>query len=170
MRVSRAWLVVAVLLIPSASRADDHFADWFLGFSWAQASTLLGAHSSFAWTVPEPDWENLSVVGDFSAHFGSHDGDKVALLTYLVGPRWSVAGDRSPKWLPSGHALFGGVTLNGGRDEGTDFALALGGAWEHVPPAVRKEGGWSWRVQVDYVVRDGDNFPRASFGLVKRFP
>jgi hypothetical protein len=173
MRSRRLWLALGVLLIPSAAQADDHRAGLFAGISFARGSTLVGFHESYEVTSPRPANRNLSVVGDFSVNFGSHDnGADVTQVPFMFGVRYM------PTWLadhqklvPFGQFLVGGVYTNDGVDDGTDGAFAFGGGVDFLPTRDASHEGWGVRAQFDYIVRggEGDDIPRFSAGVVYRF-
>lgn len=173
MRIPR-WLVLVAVLVPGTAQADDHRADLYAGFGYANASHLWGLHESYAWTLKdrEPLANDISILGDVSLHFGSHAGNTVTRVTYLVGPRWTIPIKGRDQHKLLAHAMVGGVHSNPEADK-KDWALAFGGGWEYIlhPPADNSSEGLGVRFQVDYVVRVGDNenFPRVSGGLIYRF-
>jgi hypothetical protein len=176
MRIPR-WLVLVAVLVPATAQADDHRADLYAGFGYANASHLWGLHEGYAWTVRERGLlreNDLSILGDLSLHFGSHEGNTTTRVTYLVGPRWTIP-MKEPHHKLLAHALVGGVHSNQGVPDKNDFALAFGGGWEYIlrpaPSATESSEGFGVRFQADYVIRVGDNenFPRVSGGLIYRF-
>jgi hypothetical protein len=174
MRIPR-WLVLVAVLVPATAQADDHRADLYAGFGYANASHLWGLHEAYAWTLKDSGGlaNDISILGDVSLHFGSHGGNTVTRVTYLVGPRWTIP-TPEPHHKLLAHALIGGVHSNPEADT-KDWAVAFGGGWEYIlrPATSPKESseGLGVRFQVDYVIRVGDNenFPRVSGGLIYRF-
>lgn len=174
MRIPCLWLVVsALLLIPSAARADDHRARAYAALSNAYRSALGGFYASGEVTVPKPWDRDLSVLADFGAYWGSHDDNDLRHITFMVGPGWTIPPGENQKHLVSVHALLGLVNTDDelNIEDGTDFAFALGVGWEFVPGRSEKKEGLGMRTQFDIVVRPGDegNFPRLSVGAVYRF-
>jgi hypothetical protein len=169
LRIRRSWLAVVLMLLlqPTLARAHDHTADLFGAFSFARASNLWGLHESLALTLPSPSNRDLSLVADLSLHIGTHDDKDLTRVTFLGGFRYTLSGRRLLKHLVSFHALAGGVH-DGGPASGTEPALALGGGYEYLPRGSESAAGWGFRVQGDYVISGGENFPRLSAGIVYR--
>jgi hypothetical protein len=169
MRVQRpAPVVVALLLLPTVAHAHDHTADFFGGISFANASTLWGLHQSLAITSPSPANHDLSFIGDFTVHFGSHDDRDLTRVTFLGGIRYAPTGMRYFKNVVSFHLLAGGVH-DGAAEGSTEPALALGAGYEFLPKGDKSASGWAIRLQGDYViVNDRESFPRFSAGVVYR--
>ena len=178
----RLWLVLAVLLAPTAAGAHDHFADVCFAFSDVQASALVGPRVTFAKTLPRPPSRDgvvrtLSLIADFGANWGSHDDTDVRHTLFMGGLRYTMAGDSHQQHLPFVEVLLGGVHVENGErrrgrgkraDQGdADPALAIGTGYEYVMSG--SPGGWGIRVQGEYVVRPDDITPRLSVGIVKRF-
>lgn len=172
----RPWLTLAALLIVTAPvQADDHRADLYWGFSYAEGSQLWGLHQSAAWQSSLAD-RRLSLVGDLSVHVGSRDGSDATRVTYLVGPRYTVRVEGTPQKV---HLYFlgGGVRTTDGTEEGANRrALAFGAAWEIFPSEFLgnkreslEDRKWGFHLQADYVVTSGDDFPRISGGITFRF-
>ena len=176
-----SW-VVLVLLTATVAHADDHRADLYGGFSWAQGSSLFGVHESYSLLIPKVTSKDLSIVGDFAVNFGSEAGSDLTRVTFLAGPRVSHGLRANNKNVLFGHALLGLVYSNSdGIEQGKDFAFGLGGGWEYFPkrdpgdpkaiPPIPVPNLWGIRVQVDYVFRsdDAENFTRVSVGVIYRF-
>ena len=175
-------VVLFVLLMSTAAYADDHRADIYSGFSWAQGSSLFGVQESYAFLVPQVTNKDLTIVGDFAVNFGSNAGTDLTRVTFLAGPRVSLGLRENKKNVFFGHALAGVVYTNnaGGAVQGNDFAVGLGGGWELLPTRkpndpkataqTQLENLWGLRVQVDYVIRSGEaeNFARVSVGVIYR--
>jgi hypothetical protein len=168
MRVQRPWLFLLVLLVPAIALADDHKADVAGAVSYGNGSTTWGPHVMAACSLPFLD-HNLSVLGDFSAHFGSDDGSDADRVSLMGGVRYTFAKAKSyPKHVPFGHVLLGTVHSHEGGED-TDFAVAFGGGYEFVPyrSANPRQEGVAFRVQADYLA--GAGFFRFSGGVVYRF-
>jgi len=171
MRVWRSWLVLGMLLIPTAVRADDHRADLYGGASrGGGGSTLGGFHQTLALGSARPVSKDLSfVLADVSAHFGND----VTQVAVMGGVRWTLFAKREQKHKVSGRGLLGLVHSNDGAPGPKDFAGAVGVSWEYIPTPTEPSKGWGVRVQYDYVIRsdaDGrESFSRLSGGLVYRF-
>jgi hypothetical protein len=171
MRIQQPWLVLAVLLFPAAVHADDHRADRFGGFSRSGGSSLFGVHVTDAVTLPNSPKYDLALLGDLSLHFGSHNGNDTARVTFLGGIRWTFAPDatRQPKHLPFVQALLGGVYTHDGVADGTEPAVGLGAGWDYVPARGGAREAWALRAQLDYIISGGEDFSRFSAGVVYRF-
>lgn len=171
MRVGRPCLTLIALLIPASLCADDHRADRFGGLSYGRGSRLLGVHFTDAVTFPRMADYNVSFLGDVSVLFGSESGSDVTRLTYAGGIRWTIAEDpkQQPKFLPFVQGFFGGV-YNHALTRDNDVALGLGAGFDYVPDRGGDRQAWAIRVQADYFITGGEDFPRVSAGLVYRFP
>ncbi len=172
MRVRRSWfLLLALLLFPSVARADDHRAEFYAAaFSFVPGSLLLGPHVTYAKTLEDILQGNLSVVGDFSTHFGPDD-EEGKRVTYAGGVRYSFAKPNYPKLINTARVLFGAVYGKDSADDGTDPAFLFGYELEYFPNRSKNQEGWGVRGQVDLVVptRDRDEFWRISTGAVYRW-
>ncbi|MGH9386289.1 MAG: hypothetical protein ACRD2N_18595 [Vicinamibacterales bacterium] len=166
MRIRRLWLVVVVLFMPTAARAHDHTADFFGGFSYADASKLWGFHTQLGTTLPWLDYD-LSAVGDLTIHVGTHDRADLTRVTFLGGLRYTPTKTRLLKNVVSFHALLGGVH-DADADSSNDLALAVGVGWEYLPKGKDSAAGWGVKVQADYAFSQGESFPRVSAGVVYR--
>jgi hypothetical protein len=76
--------------------------------------------------------DSISILGDFSAHYGKLYGDRVMIYTATVGPQFT---SRKHKVLhPFVRALFGvshiDGDLGGGITDSTGFAFILGGGFD----------------------------------------
>ena len=169
------WVAAVMLLFPTAARGDDHKADLYFGVAYAEGSNLWGLHQAFAFTLNGTGRfaHDFSIVGDVSQHFGSNDGSTATRVSYLTGPRWTIA-LRNPQHKLLPHVLIGTVHQNDNGVDTTDFAAAIGGGWEYVlhpPSSDQSSSGLGFRVNADYVVRkgDADNYPRVSVGVIYRF-
>lgn len=175
MRIRRPWLVLVLLLVPTIARAHNHFADVCFGVSDAHESMLVGPFVTVSKTFEtstDSKLRNLSLIGDLSTHWGSHDDLDVRRVFFMGGLRYTFAGDQHQKHLPFVEVLLGGVHNkdddgNGNSEGDADPALAIGAGYEHVMSG--SPYGWGIRVQGGYIVRPGDVTPRISVGLVKRF-
>ena len=172
MRIRRLWLVLVLLLVPTAARAHDHFADVCFGVSLAHESILVGPFATVSKTFKtstDSKLRNVSLIGDLSTHWGSHDDIDVRRVFFMGGLRYTFAGESHQKHLPFVEVLLGGAHNDDddGSDADADPALAIGAGYEHVMSG--SPGGWGIRVQGGYIVRPGDITPRISVGFVKRF-
>jgi hypothetical protein len=178
MGVRRAWLVVAVLLVPGRARSDEHWGELCAGVEHGRASVLWGGRASFAWNTPkeQPALKNLALVLDYSRLTGEHETTQVRHETLLGGVRrvfalrpdrthrqkkvqlflqgltgllWSTATDRTP------------------RKHEPAWALAVGGG---VDLLVLGTPEFALRFQGDFVIpaSDVNPIPRGSANLVWR--
>ena len=168
MRLHRPVVLAVVLsvLLPSAARAHDHTADFCGAFSFASASKLFGLHETLAFTTPALD-EDLAIVTDLSIHIGEHDDEDLTRLTFLGGIRYTPTGMRKFNNVVHFHLLVGGVH-DGAAEGSNEPALAFGAGYEFLAQRNAYPGGWAFRVQGDYVVSGGEDFPRFSAGIVYR--
>ena len=166
----RSWLLLGILLIPTAVRADDHRADIYAGFAGGGgASKLFGFSEAVAVAIPK--FKKVSFVpSDVSVEFGSHGDQGVTQVAYLVGARLTIAKPRLRSKV-SFHALGGNVYTNDGTPDKNNGAFALGAGWEWIPTPTKPSKGLGFRVQADYIWRTGvrDDFPRFSVGAIYRF-
>jgi hypothetical protein len=169
MRIRLFCLVLAVLLVPTLARADDHWADLYAAFAGGGGgSNLFGVHEAVAVTSPGSPRHYLSfVVSDVSVQ----NGNDVTQTTFLWGGRVTFSKPQH-KAKFSVHSLLGVVT-NDGAAAGTNFAGAVGGGVEYLPSPQDKDRkkGFGVRAQVDRVFRKGDrdDFWRISGGVFYRF-
>ena len=182
MRTRRCGLVLTLLLIPAAARADRHDVEASAAASAATGSTLWGGTLSLARTIRIRDSHKLSVFADYSKYGGSHDGVSLTETSSFLGVRRVMIRTlkRYPL-LPPGvppvapeyryriqvylHAAPGLVKTS---EQGTNGAL-LGGAG--LDGLFSDYGGV--RGQVDYVKfwpeSGRDHFFRFSLGVIYRF-
>ena len=173
MRIRLSWLAVVLLLIPSPTRADDHFADSYFGLSGTNASSLVGFHQTFAWAVEQNKRFSL-VLSDVGVAFGSHEEADATQVTLLGGLRYN-------RRVHDRHLVFGQVlaglisTAIQSADNDTGPAIAFGGGWEPgLGTGETRDGhvstAWAARLQVDYIVDpDRSDAIRFSAGIVYRF-
>lgn len=170
MRIRPSWLILALLLIPTAAHADDHKADLFGGPSGARGSSLWGFQVTGALTLPVPGLgRNLAAIGDFSAHIGSRDEED--LISFLVGARLALAKGHESHVVPFAQVMFGRVHYRDGDGSGGDGAVVVGGGLDFLVTRTEDSGGWGLRAEVDRVWRVGDahDLVRVSGGLFVRW-
>lgn len=162
-------IALAFVLIPAVANADGHRAGFFGGGSYLKASSLGGFHVSgdivFGDVTTANAYKYFSLVGDFSLHKGTHDGGDATIKLFMGGVSKKFAASDTSPHVGSIHGLLGGA--NGAGD--TTFVGAVGGAYEFIAHReADKQVGF--RVQVDGIFpKDGDNFLRASAGVIFRF-
>jgi hypothetical protein len=175
MRTRQSFLVLALLLIPGAARADRH--DWEASAAASRVSgrsELWGGNLSGTWVVRgHRRWGFFLDVGK---HAGPHEGSSLSQLAFYGGPRRTFpvsfrhAKNPTPYTL---HRLQFFAQGLGGRlkttgVEGFDWAAGLGAG---VDLLFSEFGGV--RGQVDHVWfwPEGGrrSFDRVSLGLVYRF-
>jgi hypothetical protein len=171
MRARRLSIVVVVLLlVPTVARAHDHTADFFAGFCYAYDSNLFGVQQAMAITLPKqrPGAKRVSVVFDTSAHMGEHKGEDRTRVLILGGVRYTLTQLIDPhRHLLTAHFLAGGLRDGGMTRTSGDFATAFGGGYEYLQQRDDPRG-LGFRLQFDYVVSGGADFPRISGGIVYR--
>lgn len=190
MRIRYLAIALAVLLVPTAGYADDHFADLYLGGGRTRASSLWGLHETYALTTPEH--RPLSfVLGDLGVMVGSHQGrgegegrgqgqgqgrgNDATQITYMAGLRYS-APRFADRYMIYGQALIGGIstTAQGNRRD-NNLAGAFGGGLDIGLGRGETTHGhlstkWAVRIHADYIVDGEDTTPwRMSGGVVYRF-
>ena len=160
MRSSRFWLVVAMLLVPSAAAADGHRAIFF-GLSFSNGSLLTGVHGTVDAVMPG---DRVAIAGDFSWHTGNGTDRTLyaAGLRFLPG----YARNASSRHLVSLHALVGGA-----RESGDNSAVFGGGAAYEAVLRRTATARVSLRIQGDVFGRTGslDSFGRFSVLLGGRW-
>lgn len=173
MRLRPVWLVVMVLLVPTAARASDHTASIFGALSFASGSTLTGLHGSLevSWPTTQPFHDYVAIIVDASGYGGSHDGNDVTRTTFFVGGRgiYRIPGTNH---IASGQVLLGIVRSQVAAAKDNNFASAIGGGYEYLLGDASRTSpqGWGVRFQSDYVFQNtGDGFARASFGVIYRY-
>ena len=166
MSARRLWLAMVILLVPVAADAHLHKADLYAGGSLARGSTLGGIQETISITLP--NLSPLSILGDLSFHFGSREDEDVSRFAFMTGLRWMLAVRGDNRHLAYGQFLVGGVHDQVGMlATTTEPAVALGGGYEFDPNG--EESRFAARFQIEYVVSGGEDFPRASAGIVYRF-
>lgn len=185
MRVRLASLLTAILLVPAAAYAESHKADLFGGGSGGNGgSTIGGWIAGINWGTACP-W--LDIVGPTaSTQFGGHDGKSLSQIAYHGGARVTLTSMKTARdghavdqtIKPFVHVLVGGVYTNindGSGQAFKDLSWTFGGGvdkfWHHTTLNGRDHtSGVGFRVQYDYIVRNGDhtNFSRVSAGIVWR--
>lgn len=171
MGIRRPWLALVILLGPAAAHAHDHFADGYGGVSVQNGSTLVGFHTTFSKTLPEPEGvesgvKRLTFLVDVSKHWNAGGTDK-SQLNYAAGVRYTFAQKEAQKLLPFVQVLMGGAHVNTDGEGNDDPMLGVGGGVEYVFKT--SPGGWAVRGQVDYIVRHEEVKPRLSVGLAYRW-
>ncbi len=173
MRMRLIGFVLGILAIPALASADGHRWDGYIGGSGGDgASKLGGIHQAIG--IALGGAHRVSIVGDFSTQFGSHDGIPVTQFAYMTGARVALS-KYEQKFKPSAHVLFGGVYQNDGRSsDTTDGAVAVGFGIEYVSKPTSRElkDGLGFRMQVDRFYRMGDlrsDFWRVSAGVIFRY-
>jgi hypothetical protein len=172
MRFKRiAAVIVGIVFGSTVVGADGHRAGLFAAYSKASGSTLHGLHVAFDGTVkkaPEK-FKFVTLMGDFSAHWGDPNGEDVTRVTYMGGFHSSHAlaeTGAGRQHVIGAHWLAGGVSGDGDASPVT----AVGAAYDFVFRPERP--GLVIRVQYDRVFRGGDpvGFDRISIGGVWRWP
>ena len=169
--VAAAVIVVFGIVVGSTVvSADGHRAGLFAAYSKASGSTLHGVHVAYDTLFkPKPErYKYVTLMGDFSAHNGKHNGEDVTLITVMVGAHFSRAlsdDGRGRQHSVGAHWLGGGVF-----NDGNSPATAVGATYDFVFKPDR--AGLALRVQYDRVFRGGDavGYDRMSFGGVWRWP
>ncbi|MET0551604.1 MAG: hypothetical protein ABW221_01105 [Vicinamibacteria bacterium] len=175
MSLKRPALALAFLSCTLTAAADTHKIDGEAAFSYVNLSNVFGFKTSFARTLgTEGPLHRWAVEGQFTGHFLGDDDSEIGAF---LGPRysWGLARYRDAemereesKRMLFVHAL-GGVThrTDAFGASADDPALALGGGLDLMLGDGYRTGV---RLSFDYVVARGENYPRASVGLVYRVP
>jgi hypothetical protein len=175
MSLKRPALALAFLSCTLTAAADTHKIDGEAGFSYVNLSNVFGFKTSFARTLgSEGRLHRWAIEGQFTGHFLGDDDSEIGAF---LGPRysWGLAryadaemGREESKRMLFLHALAGvthrtdafGVSAD-------DPALALGVGYDAMLGDSYRTGV---RLSFDYVLARGENYPRASIGLVYRVP
>jgi hypothetical protein len=175
MSLKRPALVLAFLSCTLTAAADTHKIDGEAAVSYAQLSNVFGFKTSFARTLgAEGPLHGWAVEGQFTGHFLGDDDSEIGAFLGLRRS-WGTAryqdaemGRPESKQMFFVHAL-GGVTHR--TDvfgvSADDPALALGAGYDVMVGESYRTGV---RFSFDYVLARGENYPRASIGLVYRVP
>lgn len=178
MGIPRPWVILAVVLAPSAAGAGDHRFDLFLApltsglNAKGSSAKLLGWHVAGAATTPAEKWRKLSYIGDLSVHFLGDDdsGADLTQVSFMVGPRWTFLSGDDKHHMPFVHVVFLGAVLRSKEAiQSTSGAVAVGAGYDFAPG---ENKNWGTRVQVDYIQPWGSDIRysvRASAGLIYRF-
>jgi hypothetical protein len=175
MRTRQSLLVLALLLTPTAARADRHNWEASAGASLVSGrSKLWGGNLSGTWVVPRN--RRWGFFLDVGKHAGPHEGSSLSQFAFYGGPRRTFPLPLEHPKVPTSntfHHLQLFAQGLGGRlktigVEGSDWAAGLGAG---VDALFSEFGGV--RVQVDHVWfwPEGGrrSFDRISLGLVYRF-
>ena len=185
MRSRFAYLVLGVLLMPAAARADSHFADFYGGGSGGGGGSTLGGFVFALGVTPEhliPGPCKLGFTGGVSGQFGSHDGGRdVTQVVWGGGPRCTFTKAEGRTFLHV-HAQFNGVYTNDGSLP-NDKAVVVGASYDFAfkrtvagPGGIRVSNthgvGFGVRGQYDRIFNLGDreSVQRFSGGVIYRFP
>jgi hypothetical protein len=174
MSLKRSALVLAFLSCTLSAAADTHKIDGAAAVSYVDQSTLFGFQFGFARTLGSGPHEHgqrrrFAIEADLGAHFL---GDEDTEITALVGPRFTAWAGRDAEARETKSALFfhalAGVTHRVDLGEGhNDPALALGVGYDALLDKGRSTGV---RFTFDWIVTSGEDYPRASIGIVYRVP
>ena len=165
------WLALAIAILTCSAYAQDApREEMSVGYSFLRLGGTGGVNQnggnvSIAGNINS--W--LGIVGDVGGYHSSPVGGSVNTYTFLVGPRFSLRGERV---TPFAQVLFGGAHLTAGAGgfstSVTPFAISVGGGID-----LRISQHVALRPQLDYLaLRSGGqtgNVGRASLGLVFRF-
>ena len=179
MRIRGLWLAVVMVLVPATTHANDHVAEFFGAPSFAFGSTLFGAHLAAAWVPPtaSKDW---TVGGEFSFHNGTEDGNSEKLRMYFVRVGYLMEQYKDNGHVPAIEVSLGVVHEENAAEKVNRFAASFGGRYEYLTQQARQlaasvekggPGGVAFvpRVDVDYIVKEGNDFVRFSAGVNVRF-
>jgi hypothetical protein len=177
MTARRFILVLGLVLVPAAARADKHPLSVDFAPSYESGSSLWGYQVGT--DVPWPKHPALSGLVQFSHHAGLHeDTTHLSRNVLTLGARYTFpvflgenalkaagAGERRG-FCPFVHAMVVRATEKGVGTSVTDTAFGVGTGFDFL---FSKHGDAGLRAQVDWI-RPGENeFVRASVGLVYRF-
>lgn len=124
-----AQLTLALLLgIPAWAQYEYPRAVGSLGYSFASLDGLTERQSAHGFQLGGSFnfHKNIGIAGDFGGQFRStgRTAQVQEAFQYLAGPRFYARGYRTTPFV---HALVGGMTVVGGPDNGTGFAMGVGG-------------------------------------------
>lgn len=174
MSLKRSALVLACLSCTLTAAADTHKIDGAAAVSYVDQSTLFGFQLGFARTLGSGPHEHghrrpFALEASLGAHFLGDDDTEIAAL---LGPRYTAWARKDAQAHETSSVLFfhalAGVThrvdLGAGRN---DPALALGLGYDALLDKSRSTGV---RFTFDWIVARGEDYPRASVGIVYRVP
>ena len=175
MSLKRPAVVLAILSCTLTAAADTHKIDGEAAIAYAELSSLVGFKTSFARTLGyEGALHRWAIEGQFTGLFLGDDDSEIGAL---IGPRYSWGFSRyreegadhdESKRMLFVHALAG-VThrTDAFGASADDPALALGVGYDVMLTDGYRAG---LRFSFDWVVARGEDFPRASIGIVYRVP
>jgi hypothetical protein len=175
MSLKRSALVLAFLSCTLTAAADTHKIDGEAAIAYAELSHVFGFKTSFARTLgAEGKLHSWAVEGQFTGHFLGDDDSEIGAFLGLRRS-WGTAHylDAEMQRQESKRMLFvhalGGVTHRTDALGVTtdDPALALGAGYDIMFGESYRTGV---RFAFDWVIAGGEDFPRASIGLVYRVP
>lgn len=175
MSLKRSALALAFLSCTLTAAADTHKIDGEAGLSYANLSNVFGFKTSFARTLgTEGSLHRWAVEAQFTGHFLGDDDSEIGAF---LGPRysWGLARyhdaemDRDEtKGMLFVHALAGVTHRTDALGVAADDpAVALGVGYDAM---LGKDYRTGVRFSFDYVLARGEDYPRASVGLVFRVP
>ena len=155
---------------PAKSATAAPSSDLFGGYSYTHAgeASLHGWGLSGSYRLRG----DLSLVADFSGHYGSFAGADLSQIGFMAGARWTW---RTGRFRPFAEGLLGGARTSSSldvagasvSDADTDWGLALGGGVDYL-----LTGRWSVRALLHLRLLSGegalDTDPRLSAGAVYR--
>lgn len=174
------WVPLLVLVFSASAGADDHRARVSAAGSAATGSTLggyhlTGEHEKFTALVkPAPAGPRVfNLIVDQSLHWGSHGDQDVKRLAVLTGAEWSLAFKEAP-WFKLMPTVLGGyVRKTVDDDDINSAALGFGLGCDLLVKNYdsHSKSAVGIRASIDqiFVKGRGDNFWRASGGIVVRF-
>jgi hypothetical protein len=178
MRTRQSLLVLALLLIPAAARADRHNWEASASASAASGSELWGGNLSLARTLYIRKSHLFSLFADYSKHGGLHDGASLTQTSAVFGGRFVpfrtlkryplLPGVKDPYRYRVQFFVEGALGVVKTSAQDTHGAWLAGGG---VDGLFSDYGGV--RVQVDYFKFRPDSgrndFVRVSIGVLYRF-
>ena len=175
MSLKRSALVLAFLSCTLTAAADTHKIDGEAAIAYAELSDVFGFKTSFARTLAaEGKLHSWAIEGQFTGHFLGDDDSEIGAFLGLRRS-WGTARYQDAemereesKQMIFVHALGGVTHRTDAFGVATDDpALALGAGYDVMFGESYRTGV---RLTFDWVVAGGNDFPRASIGLVYRVP
>jgi hypothetical protein len=171
------FVPLVVLVFSASVAADDHRVDLNFALTFCAGSTLTGLQISASTpdvvrkiAAAEP---KFAFVVDQSNYWGSHgdDDQDMSRNVTMAGGRLSLPLEGQPKWKVLPELLTGWVHTTIGDDSTNALGLAPGIGVERVSEYGSNGMAFGGRAHAGYVfvTGSGDNFWRASVGLVLRW-
>jgi hypothetical protein len=164
-------VVLMLLLVPATSRASDHVASIFGGYSDLFGSHHKGIRGSLevSWPTPQKIHDHVGILADVAVHGGTDaSNNKFTKTALLVGLRGIYKLPAAPRLVLFAHGLIGRHRSQTGNAVESGWAGGAGFGGE-VLLFNMTHGAFAAHVQLDWVRLARDTSPRTFYGVGYKF-